>query len=308
MPDPVLVSVVIPTYNYVRFVGEAIESALAQTWATREVIVVDDGSTDETPALLASYGSRIQVIRKPNGGLSSARNAGIRAARGECIALLDADDIFLPAKLERQALYLRQHPEAGAIGCGAEYFDGDGRPRPTRLFASASGTAIDRQRNMLLRKQWVGASGSGALIPRAVLDRVGLFDEALGAAEDWDLWLRIVAEYPVYNVPEPLVRIRLHYTGTFRNAQKMERNQWQVYRNALRRSPGTYDLVTRRRARALILADAAGERSFAGNHWSAAWSYLRSLAAWPFNRSSWYGLLVASARAAFSHLRPAANR
>jgi len=109
MQTPV-VSVVIPAYNAAWCVGQAIDSALAQSFVDREIIVVDDGSTDDTPRVLAGYGSRIRIVSKPNGGLSSARNAGVAAAQGEFVAFLDADDRWLPAKLARQVALMREEP------------------------------------------------------------------------------------------------------------------------------------------------------------------------------------------------------
>src|SRR5687767_14566662 len=105
------VSVVIPTYNYGRYVGDAIDSALAQTRPPDEVVVVDDGSTDDTPDRLAAYGDRIRVVRQTNQGLSAARNAGIRAAHGDWVAFLDSDDAFHPRKLELQLGALARRPE-----------------------------------------------------------------------------------------------------------------------------------------------------------------------------------------------------
>src|SRR5688572_5767710 len=110
-PDPPLVSVVIPTYNYGHLVAEAVDSALAQTYPAVEVLVVDDGSTDDTWDRLARYGDRIRCVRQANAGLSAARNTGIRAAHGEYVALLDSDDAFHPRKLDLQMRYLTSRPE-----------------------------------------------------------------------------------------------------------------------------------------------------------------------------------------------------
>jgi glycosyltransferase involved in cell wall biosynthesis len=113
-PAP-LVSVVIPTYNYARFVSEAVDSVLAQTYPSLEVVVVDDGSTDDTREVLARYGDRIRYIYQPNAGLPAARNTGIKAARGEFIGLLDSDDVFHPRKFELQMRYMLAHPEVGML-------------------------------------------------------------------------------------------------------------------------------------------------------------------------------------------------
>ncbi|HEY2324319.1 MAG TPA: glycosyltransferase family A protein, partial [Thermoanaerobaculia bacterium] len=113
------VSVVIPSYNYARYLGEAIDSALAQTLPPLEVIVVDDGSTDETSEVLATYADRIRVLRQKNSGVAVARNSGIAAAHGEYVAFLDADDIWLPRKLELQMA--RFDESIGLVHCGVEF-------------------------------------------------------------------------------------------------------------------------------------------------------------------------------------------
>ena len=121
------VSVVIPTHNHAGYIRQAIDSALAQTSAPLEVIVVDDGSTDETPRILADYGGRIRAIRQSNAGVSVARNTGIAAAAGDLIALLDSDDSWAPTKLERQIARLSADPGVGLVHCGSERVDEAGR-------------------------------------------------------------------------------------------------------------------------------------------------------------------------------------
>ena len=121
------VSVIIPAFNAGWCVRKAIDSVLAQDYADSEVIVVNDGSTDDTAAVLASYGSAIRLIDQPNGGMSNARNAGIRAARGEFLAFLDSDDWWLPGKLTQQVELLRRHPELGFCSCAARVEDMEGR-------------------------------------------------------------------------------------------------------------------------------------------------------------------------------------
>src|SRR5512143_3730544 len=111
MSSEPLVSVVMPVYNGARYLRQALESALAQTYRPLEIVVVDDGSTDETPAILAEFGTRIRALRQPNSGSAAARNAALDAARGELIAFLDADDLWLPQKLAVQVEYLREHPD-----------------------------------------------------------------------------------------------------------------------------------------------------------------------------------------------------
>src|SRR5687768_199170 len=109
------VSVIIPTYNSGSLVVQAVEGVLAQTRQAEEVIVVDDGSTDDTAERLQQFGERIRVVRQANGGVATARNAGLRASSGDLVAFLDADDAWHPQKLERQIALLQQHPEFGLL-------------------------------------------------------------------------------------------------------------------------------------------------------------------------------------------------
>lgn len=296
MSARVLVSVVIPAYNYERFLPAAIDSVLAQTYYPIELVVVDDGSTDGTHCVLGAYGDRIRSIRKKNAGLSAARNTGIRAANGDFIAFLDADDLWMPEKIERQMEIYAKHPDAVCVGCGVELVDSDLNSIRQVQHDDVHGSAEKRLRDVLLRRGWVGGSGSGALIRRDVLSQLGFFDEGLTAAEDWDLWLRIVEHYPVYNVPNPLVRIRRHFTGTFRNAEKMESNQLSVLHQQMLRTPWAFGESMRRQAMAMIWVDSAVERMFVKAFWSAAARLLRAILAWPLRRDAWHLLAVCLVR------------
>jgi glycosyltransferase involved in cell wall biosynthesis len=295
------VSVVIPVHNYARFVSRAIDSVLAQTYGPIECIVVDDGSTDDTPRVLTGYGDRIRVIRKDKQGPAIARNTGIRAATGEYIALLDSDDAWRPAKLARQVPILDEAPSLGAVGCANELVDGAGAHLGNVVFRSPVGLdARQRIRAVALRQLWVGGSCTGALIPRRVLDDVGPFDETLTAAEDWDMWLRLVAKYPVRNLSEVLIAISQHGTGFARNAEKVAANQWKVYEAAVARWPDVFDVRLRRQVRALILADAGGEYMGGKELRLALRRYAASLREWPFDARRWRvtaGLLLQRVRA-----------
>ncbi len=274
-----LVSAVIPTYNYARFIGRAVASALDQTYAPIEYIVVDDGSEDDTQSKLAPFGDRIRVIRQAHKGVSSARNAALAVARGEFIAFLDGDDCWHPTKIERQLELLSRQPNVGFLGCGLEHVYPDG----TIERIAGRTNSCNRQQTLRLiasRRFWPGGSGSGVLLRRSVLDAVGGFDENLVAAEDWDMWLRVAAITDVDNVPDVLVSIHRHGTGVFRDAKLMETNQWKVYRKAVAQWPDTLTITDRRRMKAMILADSARE---AGAGSQALRRYLLSLKEWPFN-------------------------
>jgi glycosyltransferase involved in cell wall biosynthesis len=286
-----LVSTVIPTYNYARFLPRALDSVFAQTYGNIDCVVVDDGSTDDTQAVLAGYVSRhpdrLRVIRQENRGVSATRNVGIRAARGEAVALLDADDLWKPEKIAKQVALLQERPEVSVVGCGIAVMDAQGRAvREVLMEPPVFGP--EGLREMAIRRTWVGGSDSGALLRRSVFDEVGVFDETFFAAEDLDLWLRIAAKCRIANVPETLAIIHQHGTGIFRDAEKMERSQQQVYEAAARRWPHIFDPLTLRRIRARIAVDAGVELATAGRYVRAERRYLHALREWPLDGETWY--------------------
>jgi glycosyltransferase involved in cell wall biosynthesis len=281
-----LVSAIIPTYNYAHFVGRAVSSVLAQTYADLECIVVDDGSTDDTEQVVATFGAAVQLVRQRNQGLSAARNTGIRAARGRYIAFLDADDAWHADKVSQQVALLDSHPDTAVVGCGVRHVSADGETLDERAFDAQASDLRTQLRRIAVRDFWVGGSGSGALMRRDVFDEVGLFDTSLKAAEDWDMWLRLAARYTIRNVQAALVSICRHGTGTFRDPEKFEANQWKVCTMALERWPDVLTPVVPR-MHALILADAAGEYIQAGNTRMALRRYAASVRRWPMSPARW---------------------
>jgi len=188
--EPRLVSVVIPAWNAARSLSRAIDSVLAQTWERREVIVVDDGSTDNSLALLAGYGEQLRVVSQANGGPSSARNRGLREARGQYVAFLDADDHWLPEKLERQVALLEARPDLGF--CSTSTTVVDTRGEPVRDWPCCN-TAEPLLVTLFMHSSAVSGSTSGVLVRRQLLLEAGGFDEHLRGFEDPDLWIRLAA-------------------------------------------------------------------------------------------------------------------
>lgn len=184
-----LVSVVIPAYQAEKFVGAAIASALTQTYPHVEIVVADDGSTDRTASVLAGHGDLIRVVSGPNQGVSAARNAAIREARGELIALLDADDILLPAHVET-AVDLWQSSGGGRrmVSCEALLLTPAGI-NPGRTVHPAGSPAPAQQRERILATNLVSIF---ALFPRTMWEELGGFDEAMSYCEDYDFWARAI--------------------------------------------------------------------------------------------------------------------
>lgn len=222
---PPLVSVIIPTYNRVRLLPAALESVLGQTYSPIEVIVVDDGSSDETPELLRSYGDRIRVLRQANAGPSTARNRGIALARGEIIAFLDSDDQWLPTKIERQVASLES---AGAkvscclCNCSVRFANGT----MTSSFAIANAMP-DRAEGLwtnpveFLLSRFVMFNQAIA-VRRSVLERMHCFDERLRFGEDHELSFRLALQGPWTFLRDELVIYHEASPGSLAKAAKRE--------------------------------------------------------------------------------------
>lgn len=207
IPSP-RVSVIIPTYNRGEMLVEALDSVLAQTFTDFEIIVIDDGSKDQTAKLIEPYLDRIAYRVQQNGGVAAARNHGIRLARAEYICFLDSDDKWKPEKLAEQVAIANAHPEYGLIATEIEGFDETG-PVAGRSKASMYKIRNGQVLEHLLFSNWIQTST--VLVPARCLQRVGGFDEDVGQfGEDWLLWMRIAAEFPIYFVPDALVLYRMH--------------------------------------------------------------------------------------------------
>jgi glycosyltransferase involved in cell wall biosynthesis len=194
-----LVSVIIPTHNRAWVLKEAIDSVLAQDFKDFELIVVDDGSTDNTGQILDAYDQDLIVLRQSNRGVSAARNRGITAAGGRLVTFLDSDDLWLPRKLSSQVDFFNSNP-AAVINQTEEIWIRNGeRVNPKDRHRKVSGMIFEQSLALCL------VSPSAVMIKRSLFDEVGLFDESLTACEDYDLWLRISCRYPVDLIETPLI-------------------------------------------------------------------------------------------------------
>lgn len=194
-----LVSVIIPTYNRSGMVQEAIDSVLDQDFTDYELIVVDDGSGDSTPTILAGYGRAITVHHQSNRGVSAARNHGIAAASGQLIAFLDSDDLWLPRKLSTQVKFFKDHPDAVINQTQERWIRNGRRLNPKARHHKFSGMIFEHSLALCL------VSPSAVMLKKSLFDDVGVFDEQLPACEDYDLWLRISCRYPVHLIDTPLI-------------------------------------------------------------------------------------------------------
>jgi glycosyltransferase involved in cell wall biosynthesis len=205
--------VVIPAYNSAGTVAAAITSALRQSVSDVEVIVVDDGSTDGTAEAARSIADeRVEVLSQPNGGAAAARNTGIRAARGQYVALLDADDLWVPWKLERQLAVFAERPEVRAVQSGAYFVDGALRLLSERPCSPSRDALLET-----LLFQNMPNNMSTLIIAREMFERMGLFDTSLEILEEWDMAIKVARHCNLVSIEDPLSLYRVHPGNRSRN-------------------------------------------------------------------------------------------
>lgn len=217
-----VVSVVMPAFNASRYIGAAIDSALAQTFADLEILVVDDGSTDDTADIVAraaARDARVRLIRQSNGGVSVARNAALRASRGQYIALLDSDDIWEPGFLAAQVTILDNRPDIAIVTANAFILGGPRDGQPARPFPdprpqpTAAGIVADEAAVFIM-----------CVFRRAVYETIGGFDESKATNEDYDYWIRAAhAGFRFLRHDTPLGHYRTHPTSLSANESRMHR-------------------------------------------------------------------------------------
>ncbi len=215
-------SVVIPAYNVERFIRAAVNSALAQTMPDLEVIVVDDGSTDTTASAAATVSDpRVRIIRQKHAGLSSARNAGILAARGTYVGFLDGDDIWFPPKAEEHLQVLAADAKLGLTYSHSAYLDETGKATGQLLVSTIQRPAVS---DMIVRN--LVGNGSTPIARREALVQAGLFDESLDALEDWEMWVRVLGKthFQALLIPRVLTGYRVRNTSMSMNIDKWARD------------------------------------------------------------------------------------
>ncbi len=227
------VSVIIPTFNRALKTARAVSSVLYQRFKDYEIIVVDDGSTDDTKEVLRQFRDGIRcVVHEENRGVSAARNSGIRAAKASLIAFLDSDDYWLPDKLRVQKRFFDENPDAGICQTEEIWIRNKRRVNPRKRHLKPSGDIFDASLSLCL------VSPSAVMVKRTLLHEVGLFDEKLPACEDYDLWLRIACRYPVYLVRRNLVvKEGGHWDQLSARFPGMDRFRIQALVKLLRESP-----------------------------------------------------------------------
>jgi len=246
-----MVSVVIPTYNRGHVVLRALESVLAQTYRDLDVLVVDDGSTDDTAARLGAVTDpRVRYVPRPHGGVSATRNAGVALARGDLVAFLDSDDAWKPDKLAREVDFLARHPEVQGVFSDLEKHDGDvyvpSFMRDSPLFGAwlgdrsfPEGVVVPRRQMYLFLLQEVFVKPSALTLRRDAFVRTGGFDEAWSSSEDWEFLLRFVRWATLGYLDRPLAILRVSKDSLHRVDQP--RGETSMLRLLARERAGLHD-------------------------------------------------------------------
>lgn len=281
---PALVSVIVPTFNRRNFLQKAVESVLAQTFPDFELLIVDDGSTDSTERYCAGLlDARIRYFRQENRGVSAARNHGIREARSDWIAFLDSDDLWQPQKLEAQLDAVGASPQHQVAYTDEIWIRRGRRVNPKKKHDKYGGWIYERCLPLCI------ISPSSALLSRKVLKRCGLFDTRFPVCEDYDLWLRVSATFPILFLQQPLI---IKVGG---HEDQLSRSRWGLDRyrvRAMEKAIGSGALTPLQRRwtarelekKAAILSTGYGNRNKLGGRryfgrkrhcWRRVWSELR---------------------------------
>lgn len=220
-----LVSVIMPSFNTAAYIGEAIDSVLAQDYPHKELIVIDDGSTDETVAIARGYGDQLKLITQTNQGSAVARNKGLQAAQGDYIAFLDSDDVWLPGKLTTQVAYLEKHPDIGMVFARWQVWKpdqnglfppvSDGVPASPQLRAGREPDIVPERSGWLYNRLLFSSllHTITVMARRSLIERVGLFDTALKRGQDYDYWIRASQVTEIHQLDCLFALYRVHGNG-----------------------------------------------------------------------------------------------
>ena len=233
MNEP-LVSVIIPNYNYENFIVRTVESVFSQTYKNFEIVVVDDGSNDNSIKVLNTFGNKIKIIEQENAGVSAARNNGVKNSTGDYIAFLDADDVWLPEKLEKQMKKFETDSETGFVHSSMKLINSEDK----QIGEICNGMEGQVSEEFLrFKKGVVVGAGSTGVVKREIFNEIGGFDSRLSTAADWDFCYRIAKKYKIGFVEEPLVLYLIHDSNMHSNISVMESDMMLGFEKAFSASP-----------------------------------------------------------------------
>ena len=288
-----LVSVIIPAYNAEKYIKETVESALAQTWPAKEIIVVNDGSTDGTAEILRCYDQQIKVIDQANQGLSSARNTGIQAAQGEYFAFLDSDDLWAPQFLEAHIKKHAANPGLDITYCWWNYIDGNGYLLPEHGKYSHNGNLA----NQLIEGNRFTVMA--AIVKKEIFDKVGYFNKQSIHVQDWDFWLKAAIHGCQFGcIPIELTSYRIHGHNRSSDIEGMHKDQLFILDKTFDQSY-TFDTSKSLKARAYARVHLDASLGFyrTSHPEKASQSFIEAVRAWPellCQESTYYSLICAN--------------
>ncbi len=274
------ISVIIPAYNYAHYLPCAIDSVLRQDYPNFELIVVDDGSTDNTDEVIARYPEPVRRVYQKNAGLLAARNTGIRHATFPLVCFLDADDALAPSLLHKAVNALASLPDSFAIvAFRTQLMDVDGKLLPTKTLTGNRGEEI-RGRDIILKSRY---GTTGLLARREIFEPNGWFDETLRSSEDRDMWIRLASHHRIFLHGERLALIRRHAASMSRNSDRMKENMSRVIAKAWRdRRVPHGEIFFWLRVKSFFYFQGAWMYSDEGRRGAAISDLLISLLLWPW--------------------------
>ena len=262
------ISVIIPTYNHAQYLPDSIQSALSQTLKPLEVLVVDDGSTDNTAEVVARY--PVTHLRPPHGGLSATRNVGMRESKGDWVALLDADDIWLPEKLELQAKAIQNQ---AFCYCATKMFYRDGHEESRTFYPDTEVKTVLRHHNCI--------DPSAVLVRKDVLLRIGGFNEHMPAGEDWEAWLKLGRVCEFVGIPQELLLYRVTGSSMGTDPEIVMRSMEAIVDAGTADLPPLRRYIEARRMRSVRTALAAVKYRDRGDYANTLHYALKAFAHWP---------------------------
>lgn len=273
------VSIIIPAYNALPYLPQTVESALEQTFEDFELLIVNDGSTDGFRDWATCLNDkRIRIIHQDNQGLGAARNTGIKQAKGQYLAFLDADDLWLPTKLNEQIAELDTYPEIGLTHTSVSYIDAQGNKLRNDIRANGRGNVW--RHVVAYNSYYLVLCGSTPLIRRECFDKVGMFSTELSFSQDWEMWIRIAHHYNFSTIQKPLVLYRQHgknmsksYTSALQSFHKIIEDTFSTVEPTL--------AYLKREAYGRVYMMMAWRAYRAGDHRAARNFQLRSLKLFP---------------------------
>lgn len=290
------VSVLIPSHNHAPYLPAALQSVFDQTYRDYEIVVVDDGSKDDSVAILQGYGDRLRLIVQANRGTYPTLNRCIAESRGEYLAILNSDDLWAPTKLEKQVALLDAHPEVGLVHTGGHFIDGQGNIQPGNPLGfdwprTPTGNIIAA----LVRCNKIIASS--VLVRRVCFERLGGFREDLFGSGDWEMWFRIALAWDIGYIDEPLTMYRVHGANASFQHRRVYEDDVKVrtetiHANESRLWQRATDARVMRLALAHSYACLGTEYALLGNRAQARRAYLRSLQLYPLRFKSVLRLML----------------